>query len=326
MSGNNPEALKPILTNAQVREQMKRIPGIWSGVPPKVIKHGLRFGLIRLGWTVKDYLLHAVETMGYCTVAVWGEQGTGKSCRMLQHGFWIYGDWDTVLRNIVFEPLELVRKLQSLSTGKRVPWLGWDDVGVFYPSVTWRTDIHKYAAIDAAWTAIRTKCSVVTLTIPLIDRLAKNLRDNVSIEEFLGRNQNVLSERYIRLPGIRDRLESNFRKVQIEPIHRFNLYDVPTDVFRQYWEQMRLPLTEKALDGLAKTVGLEVGEVEGYIPVLDAIEEVDLSPTVLTQLCARGTVRKKRVGGLLYVNREDFERVKKYYQAKDQKKRREYVQ
>ena len=199
-------------------------PQFWEGVPPKVIELGLKFGLIKLGWTLQDYIHHAIESMGYETILIWGVQGSGKSNFMLQTGYWVYHDWDLVLKNIVFKPEEFVRKLKRIPIGKRVPWIGWDDVGVHYASVSWRTNIQQYEAVDACWAAIRTKCNVITLTIPLIDRLARNLKDNITIEVFIGRNQNVLIERYIRLPSVkRGLLESTFYKVQVEPVHKIDL-------------------------------------------------------------------------------------------------------
>jgi len=327
MSENNSQGSRPVHTDEEVNQLMRVVPVYWQGVPPAVVRYGLQFGLIRLGWTVRDYMLDAAKNMGYHTIAIWGQQGVGKSSRMLQEGFWIYGDWDAVLKNIVFRPSQFVSKLKRLPVGRRIPWVGFDDVGVHYPSTSWRTNIEQYEAIDSTWVAIRTKCSVVSLTIPLIDRLAKNLKDNVTIEEFIGMNQGILSERYIRLPGVKERVESNFRKVQIEPIHRFNLYAVPTDVFREYWNE-RLRLADEALDKLEATVGeagsssTDLRKVDGYISVLEIIRELKASPAVISQLCARSVIQKRRFNGRLYVPLEDYEYIKEYYQAKRQEKKK----
>jgi len=189
------------------------IPAYWREVPYRVLQYALTFGHVIPGYTCKNYVEHAIEKMGYETILDWGTQGSGKSNRLLQHGYWVYEDWDEVLKNIVFKPYAkergFIQKLKNIMRGERVPWIGWDDVGVHFPSVSWRTEVEKYEAVDSAWTSIRTKVSVISLNIPLIDRLAKNIKDNLTMEEFLGRNQTILIERYVRLPGLKQ-VESNF--------------------------------------------------------------------------------------------------------------------
>ena len=56
---------------------------------PKIVESAIEFGHIVPGWCLQDYLVHAVQTQGYETVLIHGVQGSGKSCLMLQTGFWI---------------------------------------------------------------------------------------------------------------------------------------------------------------------------------------------------------------------------------------------
>jgi hypothetical protein len=126
----------------------------------EIVRAAIGFGLVKPGWTLQNYIERAAEEGQYATVAIWGEQGSGKSNRLLQEGHWVYGDWDKVLENIVFKPLELKAKLKSIPKGSRYPWIGWDDVGVHYTSNAFRTDIEGYEAIDVVWTSLRVKWSV----------------------------------------------------------------------------------------------------------------------------------------------------------------------
>jgi len=308
-------------TNQLAELEPGEIPPYWRSLPYKVLQHAMTFGLVIPGYTCKNYVERAVETMGYETLLEWGVQGSGKSNRILQQGYWVYEDWDEVLKNLMFKPSAkergFVQALKNIPYGKRIPWIGWDDVGVHFPSVSWRTDIEKYAAVDSAWAAIRTKVNVISLTIPLIDRTAKNIKDNVTIEEFLGRNQTVLIERYIRLPGLK-RVESNFWKLQLEPIHKFELFDVPTDVFKEYWE-MRLELAEEALTKLGNIYSEDEVDLDNYVPMNVVVKELGISPNTLCDLAGRKGIRSRKFNGQLHILKEDYEDVLVSYYKKSKR-------
>jgi len=218
-------------------------------------------------------------------------------------GYWVYKDWDTVLRSIIFKPNDFVKRLRETPPKTRIPCLLWDDIGVHYTSSTFRTNIVQYEAIDATWAAIRTKCNVIVLTIPLIDRLAKNIKDNVTFEVFTGKNQMEYVQRLVRLPGI-DQMESNLFKIIIEKPEVFDLYNVPQDVFRQYWE-MRLQLTEDALSRLDMTVAAE--DMENYVPVAEAAVKLEMSANTLQSYISRGVYSGRKVRGVLCITKEAFE-------------------
>jgi len=276
-------------------------------LPPKIVQLSKFFGLINEGWTLEDYMVDAVKRGGYETVNLWGVQGAGKSCRMLQIGYWIYKDWDTVLKNIVFKPNEFVKRLREVPSGERIPCLLWDDIGVHYTSTTFRTNVQQYEAIDATWAAIRTKCNVIVLTIPLIDRLAKNIKDNITFEVFIGKNQMEYVQRLVRLPGI-GTVESNLFKITIEEPAVFDLHAVPEDVFKQYWK-MRLQLTEEALDRLDMTIAPE--DMEHYVPVAEAAVKLGMSANTLQSYISRGVYEGRKIKGILCLTKEAYESLKK---------------
>jgi len=274
----------------------------------RIVQTAIKFGLIKPGWTLENYISEAVEKQGYATVQVWGEQGSGKSNRILQQGYWVYKDWDLVLKNIIFKPSSFVQRLKAIPKGKRVPWIGWDDVGVWFTSNAFRTDITQYEAVDGAWASIRVKCSVISLTIPNISRLARNIKDNVSHEVYLGKNQMEMVERIVRLPSFTS-LESELFKVLIEGPRLFRLFNVPRDVFKEYWE-MRLQLTEEALEKMDQST--EPESPEGFIPVLEAAKiskekGVRYSTSSIQQDISRGVIRGTKIGPVLYVWEEDFQ-------------------
>jgi hypothetical protein len=293
-------------------------------IPYKVLQYGITFGLITLGYTCRNYMEYAVETGGYETLLLWGIQGSAKSNRTLAHGYWIYQDWDEVMKHLAFKPSStedergLLQMMKKIPFGKRIPWMGWDDMTVHYPSSSWRTDIQKYEAIDSAWAALRTKVSVMSLNCPLIDRAAKNIKDNVTIEVYIGRNQVEIIERYLHLPGL-NKVESNFYKVQVEPLKQFDIYDVPTDVFKEYWQE-RLKLADEALEKLGNVFTRDEIDLDKYVPAKVAIRDLKVSPITLKHMANDGMIRGMKFNGIFYVLKEDYDNVLVEYYGKRRKR------
>lgn len=302
-----------------------------AGISSRLMAIAVHFGMVYLGKPLRWYMKSAAENMRYATVHVWGEQGSMKSNHTLQQGSWMYGelirgewfpDWDTVLESLVFRPGKeergFLRLVKSIPLGQRVPWIGWDDLGVHFPSTTWRTDMPKYQAIDATWAAIRTKISVITTNNPLIDRVAKNIKDNISFEVFLGPNQMLLVERFCRLPGLRG-VESFFFKIPIEGPYQFDYKLVPGDVWKDYWE-LRLKLADEAIQKLDETYRNEPEDMKEYVPVYELFDQDICTPSRLISYAARDLITVVKVGGKRYVHKDDVEHVlKKCGRAKPQK-------
>lgn len=284
---------------------------------PKHIEVAKKFGLIHEEWNLEDYCRHAVETMGYETICIHGRQGSGKSNMALQIAFWLLRNYDAVLDSIVFTPATFVDRLQSIGKAHRSPLLIFDDVGVSYPSTTFRTDVQTYQDVDACWAAIRTRVSIVILTIPLIDRLSKNIRDNVSFEIFMGRNRRYVVERIVRLPNIRDKMETRLFKVLVEE-GTLDIHKVPTDpTWRTYWGR-RLELADRTIDKMQRNT--ELDDPEGFTSIIDLAEELHLSPNTISQMVSRGVVRGQKINGLLYIADEWIPQLKSIYNDRKTKR------
>lgn len=245
-----------------------------------------------------------------------------KSNLTLQQGGWCYGekvrdewheDWDRVLKYLVFRPGKedrgFLKLVKSIGLGERIAWSGWDDLGVHYPSTVWRTDMPKYQAIDAAWAAIRTKISVISTNNPLIDRVAKNIKDNITIEVFIGRNQMLMTERFCHIPGLKT-IEAFFFKVPIERPYQFNYEVVPSDVWKEYWD-IRLEVAETAIQKLDEAYSDEAGDLSDYMPVYDLLDQGISSPSQILAYGTRGLINLVKIGGKQYVLKEDVEHVLK---------------
>lgn len=282
---------------------------------PTHIKLAHQYGILVPGWDFVDYCVHAVKKDGYETGAIHGTQGSGKSCCLIQYGYDIlartdfegYDEdsiWEATLEHIVFKPSDFVIRLEEVPRDNRLPVILWDDIGVHYTSSTFRTDILQYQAIDATWAAIRTKVAVCLVTIPVITRLAKNVKDNLTFEIFIGRNQKRQIRRLFYLPGTRY-IDSNLFKPQLERPAKFDLYRVPEWVWKEYWE-MRLNLTEEALANLRAVTDME--EDEGFISIPEAVKlcresGLNWSASTIQQNSSRGLYRGQKMNGLLCVER-----------------------
>ena len=108
----------------------------------------------------------------------------------------------------------------------------------------------------------------------------------------------------------------SFFKVLIEPPHSFDLYEVPTDAFKQYWQQ-RLELCEEAIKRLGNVVSKEEFDGNKFINIHDAMEETKLSAKYLLDLSGRGAMRKEKIDNVMYFNREDYNKILKQFKRRD---------
>ena len=325
-----------VVVDEQVKVELYEpgeIPPYWNeflrNAGIRILQHAVTFGLVIPEYTMRNYVEYAIESpAGYETLNIWGTQGAMKSCRSMIISHWIYDDWDTVLAEMVlvpdakglsgFEKRGFLQKMRGIQKGKCCPLLVWDDVTVGMPSATFKTDIEQYGAIDSAWAAIRTKIKVVVLNNPLIDRIGKNVKDNVTLEVFLGRNQVELIERFIRLPGLKH-LESNFFKVQVEPLHKFNYRYVPRDVFKEYFS-LRLEIAEFAIQKMSRIFKDEAALMEDMVTPFQIMAEVPIAPTSLNDLIKRNFIPHETVNGKIYVAKKDFEVFKTFFLERTNKR------
>jgi hypothetical protein len=213
-----------------------------------------KLGMIVDGWGILDYLQNAIEKNGYEMVLIWGNQGSGKSSFMLYLAYQILGDWDKVLNQLCFTPMDVIRKAEELPFGKRYPLLLWDDVGVHFPATSFRTNIDIYEAVGRMLDVYRTIASVIICTAPDIRRFPKVMRDNETIEVWMTRltGENISYYRALRIVKLQNYysdLEIYLKKPTIE--HGFYQLDkhIPRNIWNTYWEK-RLELSRKAVEML----------------------------------------------------------------------------
>jgi hypothetical protein len=277
----------------------------------KLLKQAVGYGLVILGRSVKGYMIYAAENMRFECVYVWGFQGSMKSNWTLQSGYWVYEDWDLVLKYLAMRPGKGERGFQAIlekiGAGRRVPWIGWDDLAVNYTAQTYKIDVQQYAAIDALFACARTKASVITCNSPVIERLPKNIKDNASIEVFLGRNQRMMTQRICRIMSHK-KMESYFFKVPIEKPYIFDYKAVPSDVWSEY-EDLRNRLAEDTIRKLGEAYKNDVGSLDEYMPIYDIIDQGIATPAQIQSYASRDMITMVKVDGKRYVAREDVDKI-----------------
>lgn len=284
-----------------------QIPNDWQrDIPYEFIKMGLEDGELYLGWAYEDYIIYSASFAKYESPLIWAVQSSGKSDKMLYDLFLIYRDWDVVLQNIVYSPNQLLDRFKKTPKGTRMPATGYDDITVHYPSGKFKTDPELYEAVDSMWAAIRTKASVVIGTAPVVSRVPKNIKDNVTIEVKMGRNGNMRYNRIFKMPG-KGTIDENMFKVQIEQPYIFDLYQVPLKVYRAY-EEERLELAEQAIKNLEAVA--DVSEIpDGFCTLLEASEILGKGVNTVQQMHSRGAIEGVKVKKRIYISRSEAERI-----------------
>ena len=230
----------------------------------KVVR-SYQLGYVEPEWLIEDYLRYAIDNYGWECIIIWGPKGGGKSNLMLQLGYMIYKNWNTVLEHIIFKPDDFIRIVDESAKAERIPFLGWDDIGVYLPSSLYSTDRDLWTAFKENWDAFRTKLNVFVCTTPIKDHVASFILHDVTGEIAVARRQGEVSrysfQRWVWDTNLKNPLKNKFELVNVEggdtpcyfpltPEMSIKLGDkrfpgVPENVFKKYWEK-RMELAEEA--------------------------------------------------------------------------------
>lgn len=241
-----------------------------------------KLGVIFQGYTAIDYLRHAINIHGWECTTIDGVKGQAKSNLLLQRGYAIYENWDTVFENLVFEPIQF---LDLISSSGRIPWIGWDDLTVHLPSTLYFTDRDMWAELSSNWAAYRTKLSCFDCTAPRKDRVVGFILDDMTGDiTCFNRYKDVVShydfQRWIWQRNLKDPKKKTARPVLVEEVafpltpgalkitpelmrgkilsggtqvprtdfftlEKSGLIGIPRPIFKRYWKR-RLELADKA--------------------------------------------------------------------------------
>jgi len=127
-----------------------------------------------------DLIEDAWSKTGFVSALIFGMQGAGKTTYALRTAYAVYGSWEEALRHLFFDPLPALELLQEANEkGERVKLVIFDDAGWWLSKYLWYVEggISTIFAINGLFNLIRTLCSAVIFTSPLVNDVLKPLRE-----------------------------------------------------------------------------------------------------------------------------------------------------
>lgn len=240
-----------------------------------------RYGVIKRGFTGIDYLREAISSHGWESTAITGIKGSAKSNLLLQRGFAIYQDWDTVEKYLVTEKDQFIR---LLDTDKRIPWMGVDDIATIFPANLYHADRKLYNEAAVNWETLRTRMNCFDFTCTRKNKVATFILEDITGDIICYNRQGDLKshydyQRWLWLRNLKDPTDMIAKPIRIEDIvfplipeafkidtslregiflaggveyhgedffrNRAGLTGVPRERFLKYWDA-RLALTDSA--------------------------------------------------------------------------------
>ncbi len=185
-----------------------------------------------------------------------GPQGMGKTTYAMLVLYELYGDWDQVLENVVFDPREVLPRFkEALAAGKRIKAVVFDDAGMHlskYLLSSSKEGFHLVRLLNSMFNLIRTICAGVIYTSPDMDILKELRKKAWIIGEAQAPHGRRKPQRAMKLYRKRI-LASGKVCVQILGIDSYRLDIIPSDVRKEYEEKRRAamePLLEQLQQAL----------------------------------------------------------------------------
>ena len=151
-------------------------PKLSRGVK-KLFEVAVRYGVVRLGYSLVDYLRRAIDNYGWECIPIGGVKGEAKSNLLLQTGYAILGDWEAVHEYTVMEPEDFLNILDSRG---RHPWIGWDDITAHLPRSLYFTDRELWAELQKNWALYRTKLNCFVCSAPQKHKIATFILEDIT--------------------------------------------------------------------------------------------------------------------------------------------------
>jgi len=257
----------------------------------KLFGAAVRYGVVHLGYTFVDYLRHAIDNFGWECVPIGGVKGEAKSNLLLQSGYAIFKDWETVHEYTVMEPEDF---LNILDQRGRHPWVGWDDITAHLPRSLYFTDRELWAELQKNWALYRTKMNCFVCTAPRKNRIATFILEDITGDIIcfnrvgLDIKSHYDFQRWMWQRDLKDPKRMVARPVQVESIpfpltpgawkidkemqaqkmtvngetyrggdfyEKVSLTGVPRKEFRKYWKR-RIALADKASASFRELLGM----------------------------------------------------------------------
>ena len=192
-------------------------------------------------------ILKEFDREGIVSAIIYGKYGVGKSMYCIKTAYQVYVSrgyseekaWELALRSIVFKPQEFGDKLHMIGDDV-TPIIIVDDASVHIGSDSYQTNPKLYSAYKQVLTTIRTKTHAILLNCPMVNELAKFIREGDSYQIHITKAE---GSRYDRKATIYDWYVRNwrtgprrYRKKKGEDY--YSVY-IPKDVYNKYIEKRK---------------------------------------------------------------------------------------
>ena len=225
-------------------------------------------GFYEPGWNIIDYLRFAIDNYGWENFPIWGIKGSKKSNRLMWMLHEIYGNWESVHKFMVMQPLEFTSLLKdSLNNPEkqtRIPMIGWDDMSAWFDSQLYFENRDLYTKTKRSWALMRTKLNVFASTCPLKTDLPGFVLRDINAECFCSPKMTITYDRWTWRKNYFDPMKVVKRPINVlnfEPFDYLNPENggVPTSEFKIYWER-RMKLADTATSDLVSTLEEAFGD------------------------------------------------------------------
>jgi len=279
----------------------------------KLFQASVRYGVLHLGYSLVDYLRHAIDNYGWECIPIGGVKGEAKSNLLLQTGYAIFEDWDAVHEYTVMEPEDF---LNILDQRGRHPWVGWDDITAHLPRSLYFTDRELWAELQKNWALYRTKMNCFVCTAPRKNRIATFILEDITGDIIcfnrvgLDIKSHFDFQRWMWQRDLKDPKSMVARPIQVESIpfpltpdawkidkemqaqkiridgvtysgadfyEKVSLMGVPRREFKKYWKR-RIELADKASADFRELLGMRTKKENPKVKAANA--RWDKIPTV----------------------------------------------
>jgi len=285
------------MTSQEVIVEETKLP---RGVK-KLFQASVQYGVLHLGYSLIDYLRHAIDNYGWECIPIGGVKGEAKSNLLLQTGYAIFGDWDAVHTYTVMQPEDF---LNILDERGRHPWVGWDDITAHLPRSLYFTDRELWAELQKNWALYRTKMNCFVCSAPRKNRIATFILEDITGDIIcfnrvgLDIKSHFDFQRWMWQRDLKDPKSMNARPIQVENIpfpltpdawkidkelqaqklkvdgrtysggdfyEKISLQGVPRREFKKYWKR-RIELADKASADFRELLGMRERKKQNTSP------------------------------------------------------------
>ncbi len=221
---------------------------------------------------------HAAKHYDFVQAFIIGPQGAGKTTYAMLVLYELYGDWDEVLKWVVFDPREVLPAFKEVLRGQRprIKAVVFDDAGYHlskYLFLQGREGAEKTLLINALVNLARTLSAAFIFTSPDLDTLKEIRKKSWIVGQPTAPSGWHQPYRVMKLYR-KTIMPDGTTRIKHFAEDRYDLRAIPADVRREYEEKRRAamePLLEQLESLLSKGPGEDGAEPDEEAPLVEPL-------------------------------------------------------